>query len=227
MSRPDLVELEGVTKRYGSEKSPVFALRGVSLTVSEGDYLAVTGPSGSGKSTLLNLIGTLHRPTSGNLRLFGRDATSYGRTETARLRNQRFGFVFQDSLLIPSLTLIENVCLPLVYAGLPRRLRQEKALGVLEELGLAERQSHLPSELSGGENQRAAIARAIVNQPTVVLADEPTGNLDQENSSNIMRILDQMHRAGRTIIVVSHDPEVVRHCHRIVSIVDGRIATPA
>jgi len=222
-----LLRASGLTKDYGESGNPVRALRGIDLTVARGDYLAVMGPSGSGKSTLLHILGMLHRPTSGELEVFGQDLRRLDRRRAARLRNREIGFVFQDSLLISSLTVWENAALPLVYAGVSKPERYRRASAILEDLGLGHRLDHRASALSGGECQRTAIARALINQPNLILGDEPTGNLDQANGRHIMEILDSLQRCGKTVIVVTHDPEVARHSQRIITIIDGRIADGA
>jgi len=202
-----LLHAAELRKDYGDPENPVRALRGLELRVDRGDYLAVMGPSGSGKSTLLHLLGLLHRPSGGLLEVFGHDYRDLDRREMARLRNREIGFVFQDSLLIPSLTVLENAALPLVYAAVPKPERLRRARVIVEDLGLGHRCDHRASALSGGESQRTAVARALINEPDLVLADEPTGNLDQENGAHIMEILDGLHREGR-----------------VITIVDGRIA---
>jgi putative ABC transport system ATP-binding protein len=214
-----------VSKDYGDVQNPVRALAEVDLTLSDGDYVAIMGPSGSGKSTLLHLLGLLHRASRGTLALFGQESTMIGRREAARLRNREIGFVFQDPLLIPSLDIVENTALPLVYCGVPRAERMARARALLERMGLGHRLEHGPSALSGGECQRTAIARALVNDPRLVLADEPTGSLDQANGQHIMGILDGLHRDGRTVVIVTHDPNVARHARETINMRDGRIVS--
>ncbi len=220
-----MASARSVSKDYGDVRNPVRALAQVDLTLASGDYVAIMGPSGSGKSTLLHLLGLLHRASGGTLTLFGRDALTLGRREAARLRNRQIGFVFQDPLLIPSLDIVENAALPLVYCGVPRGERTARARELLERLGLGHRLEHAPSALSGGECQRAAIARALVNDPRLVLADEPTGALDQANGQRIMEILDGLHRDGRTVVVVTHDPQIARHAQETIHMLDGRIVS--
>ncbi len=219
-----LLRAVDLQKTYGEGESAVRALRGVDLEVRRGDSIAVMGPSGSGKSTLLHILGLLHRPSAGGFEVFGHDYRALDRRATARLRNRKIGFVFQDCLLIPTLTVLENAALPLVYAEVPKPERHRRARALLEELGLAHRVDHRSGALSGGESQRTAIARALVNDPDVILADEPTGSLDQENGRHILEILDGLHRRGKTVVVVTHDPGVARHSERTITLVDGRIA---
>jgi putative ABC transport system ATP-binding protein len=217
-----VLELEQVAKRYGDAHG-VDVLRGVDLVVREGEYVAIVGPSGSGKSTLLNLLGCLDRPTAGRYLFAGEDVASLDDRRLSRLRNARIGFVFQSFLLVPHLTVQENVELPLVYARIGKRERKRRADAVIATVGLSHRASHRPNELSGGENQRAAIARALANDPALLLADEPTGNLDSATSAEIMRALLELHRAGRTLVVITHDREIADAAPRRVAIRDGRI----
>lgn len=223
MAAEVVAHARGVSKVYGEAPNAVHALVEVDLTLLRGDYVAIMGPSGSGKSTLLHLLGLLHRPSAGSLELFGQETTRIGRREAARLRNREIGFVFQDPLLIPSLDIVENAALPLVYCGIARDERMARARRLLEHVGLGHRLEHGAASLSGGECQRAAIARALVNDPRLVLADEPTGSLDQANGRMIMETLDGLHREGRTVVVVTHDPGVARHAQRTISMRDGRI----
>ena len=214
-----------MSKDYGDAQNPVRALVDVDLTLARGDYVAIMGPSGSGKSTLLHLLGLLHRASTGTLEMFGQDSLAIGRRQAARLRNREIGFVFQDPLLIPSLNIVENTALPLVYCGVPRHERMARARALLERMGLGHRLEHGASALSGGECQRTAIARALVNDPSLVLADEPTGSLDQANGQLIMEILDGLHRDGRTVVVVTHDPGVASHARETIHMRDGRIVS--
>lgn len=221
-----IVELEGVWKVYRMgrrRRIEVEALRGVDLRVSRGEFVAVMGPSGSGKSTLLHLMGCLDRPTRGRVLFEGRDVSRLRPAELARIRNVRVGFVFQSFNLSPSLTALGNVELPLVFAGVPRRERLARARELLAEMGLGGRERHLPSELSGGEQQRVAIARALANSPDLLLADEPTGNLDTDTGSEVLRILSGANGDGVTVAVVTHDPEVAAAATRRLRIRDGRI----
>ncbi len=218
-----LIRTENITKVYSLGKTVVEALRGITLTIEQGEYVAIMGPSGSGKSTLMHLLGCLDTPTSGKYYFEGKDISTLNDLELAALRNQKVGFVFQTFNLLPRLTALENVELPLVYAGVNKRLRQKRAQAMLERVGLADRLSHRPNELSGGEMQRVAIARALVNTPSVLLADEPTGNLDSKTGAEIMKIFDTLANEGNTIILVTHDQNIARYAKRVIHIVDGKI----
>jgi putative ABC transport system ATP-binding protein len=222
---PDLIELDDVRKTHRMGEREVHALSGVSLRVARGDYLAVMGASGSGKTTLLHLIGCLDRPTSGHIRLDGTDVSGLADDQLSRLRSRSIGFVFQAFHLIPQLSVTENVELPLIYQGVERAGRVERAQRMLQSVGLAERSGHLPSELSGGECQRVAIARALVAEPDVLLADEPTGNLDSRTGDEIMGILSDLHRSGVTIVLVTHDPGKAKRARRLIEMRDGRVAS--
>ncbi len=220
-----LIELENLSKVYEGESEPVHALRSVSLTISEGDYVAVTGPSGSGKSTLLNIIGGLDTPSSGKCVVAGRNLPALGDYELTRFRRTFVGFVFQAFNLISDMTLVDNVALPLYYAGVTKRERTERAVQALQSVGLAKRARAYPSSLSGGEQQRVAIARAIVHKPQLLLADEPTGNVDSATQDQILGIFDSINTSGRTIVVVTHNPVVAEKARRVVQIIDGVIAS--
>jgi putative ABC transport system ATP-binding protein len=218
-----LLEADGLTRRYGSGPVAVNALTETSFTVSEGEFVAIMGPSGSGKSTLMSLVGLLDRPTSGRLVLAGEDTTGLDHDRLAALRNRRIGFVFQAYNLLARNTTLENVEMPLVYSGLRGRKRRLKAQAALEGVGLAHRMDHWPGELSGGEQQRVAIARALVTDPALVLADEPTGALDSRSGLSILALFQALHRAGRTILMVTHDEHVAGHAHRILRLQDGAL----
>jgi putative ABC transport system ATP-binding protein len=222
---PDLIEVDDVHKTHRMGEREVHALSGVSLRVARGDYLAVMGASGSGKTTLLHLLGCLDRPSSGSIRLDGTDVSGLDDDELSRLRSRRIGFVFQAFHLIPQLSVAENVELPLIYQGVEGTQRAERARRMLASVGLAERASHRPSELSGGECQRVAIARALVAEPDVLLADEPTGNLDSRTGDEIMDILAGLHAGGVTIVLVTHDPDKARRARRLIEMRDGRLAS--
>ncbi len=218
-----LIKTEDVWKIYKMGKVQVEALRGVSLEVERGEYLAIMGPSGSGKSTLMNILGCLDTPSKGKYYLEGKDVSSLNDDELSLLRNKKIGFVFQSFHLLPRTPAIHNVELPLIYAGLAKKERRKRAERALEMVGLKDRMWHRPNELSGGERQRVAIARAIVNQPSILLADEPTGNLDSRSGEEIMGIFEELHRQGNTIIVVTHDHNIAARTERIVKLKDGRI----
>jgi putative ABC transport system ATP-binding protein len=219
--------MQGITKVYRSGSAnrtvEVHALRGVDVQIGQGEYVALMGPSGSGKSTLMHIIGLLDSPSDGDYALGGENVKGLGEAELARVRNQRIGFVFQAFFLLPKLTALHNVALPLVYRGLRPAERLKQARKALESVGLAERLDHLPSELSGGQKQRVAIARALVQEPDILLADEPTGNLDSQSSEEVLDLFGELHRQGKTIIMVTHEPDVGSRAERIVRMRDGRI----
>ncbi|WP_417489778.1 ABC transporter ATP-binding protein [Maricaulis sp.] len=218
-----LIECRNLVKTYSMGDMTIRALDGVSLTIEAGEYVAIMGSSGSGKSTLMNLLGALDRPTSGLLRVAGEDLGTLGPEAVARFRNRTIGFVFQQFNLLPRTSAAENVALPLVYGGVPHAERRERALRRLEQLGLGERTDHHPSQLSGGQQQRVAIARALVNDPEILLADEPTGALDSKTSEDIMAIFDQLNREGITVILVTHEQEVADHARRQIVFRDGQV----
>jgi putative ABC transport system ATP-binding protein len=225
MGRPLVLELDNITKVYGRGGAAVEALRGVSLQVHAGEFIAIRGSSGSGKSTLMNILGCLDRPTSGSYRLDGQDIGALGKRDLAHLRNRKLGFVFQGFNLLKRHTALENVLLPLVYAGIPAAQRSRQAIDMLELVGLRDRVHHLPNQMSGGQQQRVAIARALVNTPQILLADEPTGNLDSASGEEILTEFHRLNRdLGQTIVLVTHDPAVARQAPRQVIVCDGLIA---
>jgi len=219
----ELIKIEDMCKVYNPGENEVRALDHISLSIGEKEFVAIIGQSGSGKSTLMNMLGCLDVPTSGTYMLHGQDVAEMLDDELSDIRNKEIGFIFQGFNLIPSLTALENVELPLIYRGLPRGKRLELAKEALSRVGLEERMTHKPSEMSGGQQQRVAIARAIAQAPPIILADEPTGNLDSHSSKEIMEILKQLHRDGRTVIVITHDPGIASKASRIVHIMDGKI----
>jgi len=218
-----IIHLEDIKKNYYMGKQVIEVLKGISFNILKNEYVALMGPSGSGKSTLMNILGCLDTPTSGRYVLNGHDVSSMADNDLADVRNKEIGFVFQQFNLLPRLTAAENVALPLVYAGVPRKQRIEKALEVLSRVNLADRSHHKPNEMSGGQNQRVAIARALVNDPSIILADEPTGNLDSKTSYEIMEIFSKIHAAGNTVILVTHEVDIADFAHRIVRLKDGII----
>jgi putative ABC transport system ATP-binding protein len=219
--REAVIELENVTKVYRTGSLSVAALRGVTLSINEGEYVAIIGPSGSGKSTLMHILGCLDIPTSGGYQLAGEDVSRMSETALAEVRNRRIGFVFQQFNLLPSMTAWQNVELPLSYAGVPRRERKERALEALARVGLAGRVQHRPGELSGGQQQRVAVARALVTEPDLILADEPTGNLDSVSAADVLGLMGDLYAAGRTLVLITHDVEVASAANRVVGIRDG------
>lgn len=220
-----IIHLEGIHKSYFMGKQAIPVLKGITLDIFRTDYVALMGPSGSGKSTLMNILGCLDSPTMGKYILNGQDVSKMEDDDLATVRNKEIGFVFQQFNLLPRLTAAENVALPLVYAGIPKKQRIEMALDVLSRVGLADRSHHKPNELSGGQCQRVAIARALVNNPTLILADEPTGNLDSKTSVEIMSIFDKIQAGGNTVVLVTHEEDIAQHAHRIVRLRDGLIET--
>jgi len=218
-----LIRLERVSKVYGQGENAVWALRQVSLTIAAGEYCAIMGASGSGKSTAMNIMGCLDRPTSGDYYLQGENVANYTDNQLAQVRNRQIGFVFQQFHLLPQLTALENVMLPLIYAGVPPAERQRRARLTLEQVGLGHRLGSKPNQLSGGQQQRVAIARAMVNQPAVLLADEPTGALDSRTSQEVMELFAQLHQAGVTIVMVTHEPDIARRAERIIWFRDGQV----
>jgi putative ABC transport system ATP-binding protein len=218
-----IIHLESIVKNYYPGLEVVNALRSVSLEIKKNEYVAIMGPSGSGKSTLMNIIGCLDTPTSGTYILNGKDASKLVDNQLAEIRNREIGFVFQTFNLLPRYSALENVMLPLVYAGVPRQERIKRAKSALESVGLADRMEHKPNELSGGQRQRVSVARALVNNPAIILADEPTGNLDSKTSIDILALFHDIHIKGNTIILVTHEETIARHTHRIIRLLDGEI----
>jgi len=219
-----VIKLSGITRTYRIGGSPLHALKSFDLEVPDGDYMAIMGPSGSGKSTLLNILGCLDRPSSGSYQLDGREVAQLGEAELTRVRRHRIGFVFQTFHLVPRLSATANVELPMVFAGVGRAERRERSGRALDAVGLSDRAGHRPDQLSGGERQRVAIARAVVMGPSIVLADEPTGNLDSKSGDEVIRLLETMNDDGLTLIVVTHDPDIGRRARTRIRLVDGRLA---
>lgn len=220
----ELIKLENISKHYVMGQETVKALDSVTLTIAKNDYLAFIGSSGSGKSTMMNIIGALDRPSSGQYVLNERDVSTLSENSLADIRNQEIGFIFQSFNLLPRLSALENVMQPLIYAEVRLAERKAAALKSLQRVGLEDRAGHLPNQLSGGQRQRVAIARALVTNPAILLADEPTGNLDSHTTQNIMALFDELHNEGHTIIIVTHESEIAEHCHRVVRLQDGKIA---
>ena len=222
-SKKAVITLEGITKTYVNGKLTVPVLHGIDLSIYEGEFTSIMGPSGSGKSTFMNILGCLDRPTSGSYRLDGEEVAHLGDDELAYVRNKRIGFVFQSFNLLPKLTALDNVALPMVYAGVSKAERTARASQLLTELGLGTRLDHMPAELSGGQRQRVAIARALANDPAIIMADEPTGNLDSKASLDVMHIFTELYQEGRTIILVTHEPDIAEYAGRNVVLKDGLI----
>jgi putative ABC transport system ATP-binding protein len=221
-----IIELVDVHKRYATGAAEVLALRGVSLAINPGEYVAIMGPSGSGKSTLMHILGCLDVPTAGSYQLAGTDVSGMSEMDLAQVRNKRIGFVFQQFNLLPSMSALRNVELPLCYAGVGRADRQTRALAALDRVGLADRVEHRPGELSGGQQQRVAVARSLVTDPALLLADEPTGNLDSRSTEDLLSLFDELHSAGRTIVLITHEDAVAAAADRVVRIRDGQLETP-
>jgi ABC-type antimicrobial peptide transport system, ATPase component len=218
-----MITTHDLWKTYVMGEEEIHALRGFSINIDKGEYVAIMGPSGSGKSTLMNLIGCLDTPTKGSYLLNGKEVASMNDDDLARIRNEEIGFVFQTFNLLPRATALHNVELPLVYAGVSSKDRQTRAMQALEKVELTSRSTHRPNELSGGQRQRVAIARALVNNPSILLADEPTGNLDSKTGEEIMAVFSRLHEAGNTIIVVTHEADVAAHAHRVIYVRDGQV----
>jgi len=223
--KQEVIRLVDIKRNFKVGTEIVRALQGLTLTIDKNEFVALMGPSGSGKSTLMNLLGCLDTPTSGEYWLNGKDVSKMDDNSLAEIRNKEIGFVFQTFNLLPRSTALENVMLPLIYAGFNKVNRQERAKEVIEQVQLSDRMLHKPNELSGGQRQRVAIARALVNHPSIILADEPTGNLDSKTSIEIMGLLEEIHKAGNTIIVVTHEEDIAHHAHRIIRLIDGKVAS--
>jgi len=218
-----ILELKHVTKSYCSNDNLFYALKDVSLKINQGEFVSITGPSGSGKSTLMHIIGLLDNPTSGQVILNGKDISSLKEHQLAQIRNVTLGFVFQQFNLLPKTSALENIMLPLLYSDTPKKGREELALKILEKVGLSDKIKNTPAQLSGGQQQRVAIARALINNPQIILADEPTGNLDSKSGESIMEFFHQLHREGRTIVFVTHDMDLAKQAKRLIIIKDGKI----
>lgn len=218
-----LLEIRDIKRDFKLGNEVLHVLKGIWLSIEKGEYVALMGPSGSGKSTLMNILGCLDTPTSGEYILNGRDVSKLSDGELADIRNKEIGFVFQTFNLMPRTTALDNVALPMIYAGIERSKRRERATEVLELVGLGDRMMHKPNELSGGQRQRVAVARALVNHPSIILADEPTGNLDSKTSYEIMALFDEIHQKGNTVILVTHEEDIAQHAHRIIRLRDGLI----
>jgi putative ABC transport system ATP-binding protein len=218
-----ILQLRGITRDFKLGSQTVHVLKGIDLDIGKNEYVALMGPSGSGKSTLMNLLGCLDTPTSGNYELNGTDVSSLNDNALAEIRNSEIGFVFQTFNLLPRSTALENVALPLVYAGLSKEERLARAAEVLNQVGLSDRMDHRPNQLSGGQRQRVAVARALVNRPALILADEPTGNLDSKTSLEIMKLFDEIQAAGNTVILVTHEEDIAQYAKRVIRLVDGNI----
>lgn len=218
-----VIQLRNITRDFPLGQEVVKVLKGINLDIDKGEYVALMGPSGSGKSTLMNILGCLDTPTSGTYLLNGKDVSKLSQDQLAEVRNKEIGFVFQTFNLLPRTTALENVALPMIYAGYSKKERVKRASKVLEDVGLADRMDHKPNQLSGGQRQRVAVARALVNHPSIILADEPTGNLDSVTSVEIMNLFNDIHAKGNTVIIVTHEEDIAEHAHRIIRLRDGKI----
>ena len=219
----NVIEIRNIIRDFPLGQETVHVLKGIDLDIERGDYIAIMGPSGSGKSTLMNLLGCLDTPTSGSYILNGKDVSKMSDDELAEIRNNEIGFVFQTFNLLPRTTALENVALPMIYAGISKKERTHRAEQVLENVGLADRMDHKPNQLSGGQRQRVAVGRALVNKPSIILADEPTGNLDSKTSEEIMDLLKEIHKNGNTVIVVTHEEDIAAKAHRVIRLIDGMV----
>jgi putative ABC transport system ATP-binding protein len=220
-----VIKIRGIRRDFPLGNEVVKVLKGIDLDIEKGEYVALMGPSGSGKSTLMNLLGCLDTPTAGTYELNGRDVSNMTDDELAEVRNTEIGFVFQTFNLLPRTTALENVALPMIYAGASKSERIKRAEEVLTDVGLSDRMDHKPNQLSGGQRQRVAVGRALVNHPSIILADEPTGNLDSKTSAEIMDLFDEIHGAGNTVIIVTHEEDIAEHAHRIIRLMDGQVSS--
>ncbi len=220
-----VIKIRNIVRNFPLGQEVVKVLKGIDLDIERGEYVALMGPSGSGKSTLMNLLGCLDTPTSGTYELNGEDVSNMTQDELAEIRNKEIGFVFQTFNLLPRTTALDNVALPMVYAGATKEERKKRAELVLKQVGLADRMDHKPSQLSGGQRQRVAVGRALVNKPSIILADEPTGNLDSQTSLEIMALFKDIHDQGNTVIIVTHEEDIAKHTHRIIRLVDGMVSS--
>ncbi|MEM7086996.1 MAG: ABC transporter ATP-binding protein [Bacteroidota bacterium] len=218
-----VIKIRNIIRDFPLGQEIVHVLKGIDLDIEKGDYVALMGPSGSGKSTLMNLLGCLDTPTGGSYELNGQDVSSMSDDQLAEIRNKEIGFVFQTFNLLPRTTALDNVALPMIYAGASKKMRTTRAQEVLTDVGLADRMDHKPNQLSGGQRQRVAVGRALINKPSIILADEPTGNLDSKTSDEIMKLIDEIHAAGNTVILVTHEEEIAERAHRVIRLRDGMI----